>query len=66
MTTDYEPYVRPGNWVAWNVNWSAIWVGALASLSAAVILGLLGTAVGATSLENSRHCARHRSSTSPW
>jgi bacteriorhodopsin len=51
MKADYEPHPRPETWIAWNVNWSAIWVGAIASLSAALILGLLGTAVGATSLE---------------
>lgn len=51
MKTEYEPYPRPETWIAWNVNWSAIWVGAVASLSAALIFGLLGTAVGATSLE---------------
>jgi uncharacterized membrane protein len=31
----------------WPVNWSAIWVGALAGLVAAVILGLIGLALGA-------------------
>jgi bacteriorhodopsin len=51
MQTDYELYSRPETWVAWSVNWSAVWVGALASLVAAMILGLLGTAAGATSLE---------------
>ena len=54
MQTDYESYPRSETWIAWNVNWSAIWVGAIASLSAALIFGLLGTAVGAASLENSR------------
>jgi len=51
METDYELYSRPETWVAWVVNWSAVWVGALASLSAALIFGLLGTAIGATSVE---------------
>jgi hypothetical protein len=51
MNNDYAPSPRPETWVAWNVNWSAIWVGAMASLSAALIFGLLGTAVGATTLE---------------
>ncbi len=51
MQTDYELYSRPETWVAWSVNWSAVWVGALASLAAALIFGLLGTALGATSLE---------------
>lgn len=33
------------------VNWNAVWVGALAALVAALIFGLIGTAVGATSIE---------------
>lgn len=41
----------PETWVAWAVNWSAVWVGALASLVMSIILGLLGTAIGATSVE---------------
>jgi hypothetical protein len=51
MKTDYEPYSRPETWVAWGVNWSAVWVGALAALTASLIFGLIGTAVGATSIE---------------
>ncbi len=51
MIRDEELYSRPETWIAWSVNWSAIWVGALAALCAALIFGLLGTAVGATSLE---------------
>jgi hypothetical protein len=51
MQTDYEVYSRPETWVAWAVNWSAVWVGALAALAAALIFGLLGTAAGATSVE---------------
>lgn len=51
MQTEYEVYSRPETWVAWAVNWTAVWVGALASLSAALIFGLLGTAAGATTLE---------------
>jgi hypothetical protein len=51
MQTEYEVYSRPETWVAWAVNWSAAWVGALAALGAALIFGLLGTAAGATSLE---------------
>lgn len=38
----------PLAWTPWRVNWSAIWVGALAALAAAVILGLVGTTIGAT------------------
>jgi hypothetical protein len=51
MKSDSGLYARPETWVAWSVNWSAVWVGALASLAAALIFGLLGTAIGATSLE---------------
>ena len=32
----------------WPINWSAAWVGALSALAAAVIFGLIATAVGAT------------------
>jgi len=34
-------------WVHWPVNWSAIWVGALASLAAVLVFGLVGLALGA-------------------
>lgn len=51
MIRDEDLYSRPETWVAWSINWGAIWVGALAALSAALIFGLLGTALGATSLE---------------
>jgi hypothetical protein len=51
MEADYEIYSRPETWVAWAVNWSAVWIGALASLGAALIFGLIGTAIGATSIE---------------
>ena len=51
MIRDEDLYSRPETWVPWSVNWSAIWVGTLAALSAALVFGLLGTAVGATSLE---------------
>jgi hypothetical protein len=49
MRADFEEFSRPE--VAWAVNWNAVVVGALASLVAALILGLIGTAVGATSIE---------------
>lgn len=51
MQSDTELYSRPETWVAWSVNWSAVWVGALAALTASLIFGLIGTAVGATSIE---------------
>lgn len=34
-------------WHHWPVNWSAVWVGTLAALAVALILGLIGIAVGA-------------------
>jgi uncharacterized membrane protein YeaQ/YmgE (transglycosylase-associated protein family) len=36
-------------WTPWPVNWSAVWIGALAALAAGLILGLVGTALGASS-----------------
>jgi hypothetical protein len=38
-------------WSAWYVNWSGISIGALASIAAALVFGLIGTAVGATSVK---------------
>jgi len=34
-------------WAHWPVNWSAVWVGALAAVMAVLLLGLIGVAVGA-------------------
>lgn len=34
-------------WAHWPVNWSAIWVGALAAIVALLVFGLIGLAVGA-------------------
>jgi hypothetical protein len=34
-------------WHYWPINWSAVWVGTLAALAVALILGLIGIAVGA-------------------
>jgi hypothetical protein len=42
-----EVIEEPGAWRAWPVYWTAIWVGALASIAAAVIFGLIGIAIGA-------------------
>jgi uncharacterized membrane protein YeaQ/YmgE (transglycosylase-associated protein family) len=33
--------------VGWPVNWSAIWIGALAALAVGLVFGLVGTAIGA-------------------
>ena len=38
--------VREEMWTAWPVSWSAVWVGALASVVAVVLFGVIGTAVG--------------------
>jgi hypothetical protein len=43
-------------WMAWN----AIWVGALAALAAALIIGLLGVALGAHELVPPRRVVRVR------
>jgi hypothetical protein len=34
-------------WNHWPVNWSAVWVGALAAIAAVLVFGLIGIAVGA-------------------
>jgi hypothetical protein len=39
--------VRDERWVEWRVYWSAVWVGALAALATALVIGLVGVAVGA-------------------
>src|SRR6516164_261323 len=36
----------PEVWVAWPVNWSGVWVGALGALVALVVFGLIGAALG--------------------
>ncbi len=35
------------SWVAWPVYWSAVWVGTLSALAVALVIGLIGIAVGA-------------------
>jgi uncharacterized membrane protein YeaQ/YmgE (transglycosylase-associated protein family) len=34
-------------WVTWPVSWSAIWIGTLAAVAVGLVIGLIGTAVGA-------------------
>jgi hypothetical protein len=53
-----ERYQEP--WVAWPVAWNAIWVGALAALAVALIIGLLGVALGAHELVPPRRVVRVR------
>jgi hypothetical protein len=38
--------VHHESWTAWPVSWSAVWIGALASVVAVVLFGVIGTAVG--------------------
>jgi hypothetical protein len=45
--TDMTVVRRGEPWRAWPVYWSAVWVGVLAGLAAAVVIGLIGIAVGA-------------------
>jgi hypothetical protein len=39
--------IRHEKWKAWHVNWTAVWIGALASVSAVLVFGLVENAVGA-------------------
>ena len=45
---------RTDTWSPWPVSWSALWIGALAALAAALLIGLIGTAVGAHQLKEGR------------
>jgi hypothetical protein len=50
MVSDRHVVDRPGGtaaWTAWPVNWTAVIVGALAAIVAAVLFGIIGTAIGA-------------------
>jgi uncharacterized membrane protein YeaQ/YmgE (transglycosylase-associated protein family) len=56
LATEPQPAVTPGasrdelqyeRWNHWPVNWTAVWVGALAAIAAGLIIGLIGVAVGA-------------------
>jgi hypothetical protein len=50
---EYRTMRESDPWQAacWPVSWSAIWVGALAAIAAGLIIGLVGTAVGAYQME---------------
>jgi hypothetical protein len=39
-------------WAQWPVNWTSVWVGALAALAAAIVLGLISTAAGAQTVKS--------------
>jgi len=43
--------MRYEQWVHWPVNWTAVWVGTLAAISAVLLIGLIGTAVGAYAVQ---------------
>ena len=45
--TDMTVVRRGEPWRSWPVYWSAVWVGVLAGLATAVVIGLIGIAVGA-------------------
>jgi uncharacterized membrane protein YeaQ/YmgE (transglycosylase-associated protein family) len=45
--TEWKPSTGVLEWHSWPVSWSAIWVGALAALAAGLVIGLVGTALGA-------------------
>jgi hypothetical protein len=47
-------------WVPWPISWSAIWVGALAALVTALIIGLAGIALGAHQLGPARRIVHWR------
>lgn len=45
---------RMDAWSPWPVSWSALWVGALAALATGLLIGLIGTAVGAHQMKEGR------------
>jgi len=46
-STREEVLSNSDQWSVWPVNWSAVWVGALAALAASILVGLIAIAVGA-------------------
>ncbi|HEV3156334.1 MAG TPA: hypothetical protein VGZ00_03210 [Candidatus Baltobacteraceae bacterium] len=54
---------RGHEWIAWPVCWSALWVGALTSIAAVLVFGLVGTALGITSIEHVRDFSSWKSLT---
>jgi hypothetical protein len=45
-------------WSPWPVSWSAVWVGALAAIVAAIIFGLISVAIGANVMGSGGHTVR--------
>src|SRR5437773_381842 len=56
--------VREDAWTAWPVYWTPVIVGALASVVAVVLFGIIGTAVGTRALHPRRRRRRRRDSPS--
>jgi hypothetical protein len=50
--------IRPDNWAHWPVYWSGIWVGVLAALATALVIGLAAIAVGAHQVSPAPRIAR--------
>ena len=45
--TELSAVRRSDSWIAWPVSWTGLWVGALATLTVGLVIGLIGFAVGA-------------------
>ncbi len=52
--------VRDYQWQAWPVAWSSVWVGTLSALAVALIVGLIGYAVGAHEVASPRPTDVHK------
>ncbi len=50
LDTEVRPIHRYETWTAWPVSWTAVWVGTLTAITVALIIGLIGIAVGAHEL----------------
>jgi hypothetical protein len=55
---DSDPEPSPAHTGYWPINWSAVWVGALAALAVALLTSLIGTALGAHQVGPGRGIAR--------
>jgi hypothetical protein len=47
VRSNAEEVLSSDQWSVWPVNWSAVWVGALAALAVSILVGLIAIAVGA-------------------
>lgn len=59
MVEEVEIAGADGRIRPWPVSWTAVWVGALGALAAAVVLGLIGVSLGAHQLEPRRITSWH-------